>query len=147
MKIKNDEMIGLLILGESFASLGRFYGISRQRVKQIADQHGFKYQVKTDERICPVCEKSFKRTAKQITDKQNTCGHKCASSLRITPRSKASRHGPSITLHCAGCGKEFKRSGFNHYMSRFNRRNKKSNKNYCTAGCHLRNDHPKRRVA
>lgn len=128
--------------GETFESIGQSYGLSRQRIEQIAG--AVEVPDVQPVRSCGMCLIEFNprdRGGSRFCSK--ACGMRSISIKNSNPNAKWSRVGKK-KLKCVGCGNKFERE--NYLLAQAERTARMrgtgpAKDKYCTHKCYLANNH------
>jgi len=128
--------------GETYESIAQSYGISRQRIEQIAG--AVEVPDVQPVRSCGMCSIEFNpRDRGGSKFCSNTCGRRSIGIKNSKPNAKWSRVGKK-NFRCVGCGVKFERD--NYLLAQAERLMKirgysQSKDKYCTQECYLAHNH------
>ena len=136
---RTNEMIKLHLVGETLSQIGKKFGVTRERVRQLLAKRGYssktapvrpKKPKMAHELKCHGCEKVFESDS----GSHKYCSDECRYPNTVSSRAKFHK------FVCSGCGCEFERSEYLINIANYGKNKKKSvsDNTYCTRECYLK---------
>lgn len=105
---RSTKMLALYNSGKKLAEVGKVYGITRERVRQILAKEGYeRHRIEKEIRACKVCNKII---LVYPSSKREFCSHKCNGIGRR--RRTDAKYSKMTTKSCAKCKKRKRISFF-----------------------------------